>query len=313
MTHDHDPAADSPMRRPAKTLGQLAPHALVFAAFAAGLLSALYAIYRLMARTTDADGASSLHLADLFMKAGLLAVVLFCVALPLRLLMLHRTMQDFCFAWFGFGATFFGLAMLLVFFLRLGFEVREWFHITPGLVERHNQVLVDKVANADKEHQQLLVFLVGVGDLVDEHLVVALDQPRRDVEPLAHLEAETEEENEQHRQAEEGGPEAEPGEAEVLHRPVQHEQPQRECHTEQDDRQQPRLHEQIGEMQRRGAVGIGRARHQPVDRVQRRQQPGGERGEDQRVRRQLPQRLGGAAHRAVGGGVVVVRHWYTWR
>ncbi len=159
MTNSHTPPADSPMRRPAKTLSQLAPHALVFAAFTAGLLSVLYAVYMLMTRTVDAEGASSLHVADLFMKAGLLAVILFGVVLPLRLLTLHRPMQDFCFAWFGFGATFFGLAMLLVFFLRLGYEVRAWFHITPGLVERHNHVLIDKVANAEKEHQQLLVAL----------------------------------------------------------------------------------------------------------------------------------------------------------
>jgi phosphate transport system permease protein len=159
MIDPPDPANDSPMRRPAKTLGELTPHALVFAAFSAALLSTLYAVCRLMMRTVDSDGVASLQLADLFMKAGLLALILFALAFPLRLLMLHRPMQDLCFAWFGLGATFFGLAMLLIFFLRLGFEVREWFHIAPGMVERHNQTLVDKVANAEKEYKQLLIAL----------------------------------------------------------------------------------------------------------------------------------------------------------
>jgi phosphate transport system permease protein len=83
--------------------------------------------------------------------AGLLATILFMILAPLFLLLSTRPMQDRAFTVCGFAATFFGLAMLVVFFTELGMNVLQWFHETPRLVERQNQMLIDKVGRAKQE------------------------------------------------------------------------------------------------------------------------------------------------------------------
>src|SRR5262245_38944216 len=46
------------------------------------------------------------------------------------------------------GATFFGLAMLVIFFVRLGVDVSRWFRTTPAMVQEQNERLARRVAEA---------------------------------------------------------------------------------------------------------------------------------------------------------------------
>jgi phosphate transport system permease protein len=56
------------------------------------------------------------------------------------------------FAATALGATFFGLAMLVIFFVRLGLDVGRWFRTTPPLVEAQNERFATQVAEVrDRE------------------------------------------------------------------------------------------------------------------------------------------------------------------
>jgi phosphate transport system permease protein len=52
------------------------------------------------------------------------------------------------FAVFAFGVTFLGLAILVIFFVRLGLDVHAWFRTMPGLVQERNAELAASVARA---------------------------------------------------------------------------------------------------------------------------------------------------------------------
>ncbi len=83
--------------------------------------------------------------------AGLLAVVLFLALAPSLFLLSTRPMQDFAFTAVGFVATFFGLAMLVVFFFQLGLDVVDWFHQMPRLIELENRRLLEAPKNFEKD------------------------------------------------------------------------------------------------------------------------------------------------------------------
>jgi nitrate reductase gamma subunit len=86
------------------------------------------------------------------------------------LLLRSRTLQDRTFRCTGFVATFFGLAILIVFFWGLLSDVAKWFHYVPRLVAIKNEqtlkkreelkhvaiIRTAKKAELDKEYQQAL-------------------------------------------------------------------------------------------------------------------------------------------------------------
>src|SRR5260370_38567217 len=81
---------------------------------------------------------------------GLLATILFIVLAPALVLLGTRPMQDRAFTGLGFVATFFGLAMLVVFFFQLSLGVLVWFREMPRLIEEKNAKLLEAPKNLEK-------------------------------------------------------------------------------------------------------------------------------------------------------------------
>src|SRR5262245_23399347 len=86
-------------------------------------------------------------------------ILLFVVLSGVRLFVISRLFADRAFTVLGVLATFFGLAMLLVFFTQLGFEAYDWFTITPQLVEKQNRFLQERVANVEADIKKELAEL----------------------------------------------------------------------------------------------------------------------------------------------------------
>jgi phosphate transport system permease protein len=82
---------------------------------------------------------------------GLVGVAIFLLLTPTLLLLSTRPMQDLAFTMTGLLATFFGLAMLIVFFCNLAMDVREWFRQVPALIERENKRLLEAPLNFEKD------------------------------------------------------------------------------------------------------------------------------------------------------------------
>src|SRR5262249_22610344 len=61
----------------------------------------------------------------------------------------RRQWWDRGFRLVGLAATFFGLAILLVFLVNIAVDVAAWFRTMPQLIERHNNELQDRAARAD--------------------------------------------------------------------------------------------------------------------------------------------------------------------
>lgn len=96
---------------------------------------------------------------DVWMLIGRL-IACFAIALPIllagRLWWTSRIIQERSFAWFGFCATFFGLAVLVVFFLQLTVQTWAWFRTMPVLIEQENQQLLGQVdAKLEEEKSKL--------------------------------------------------------------------------------------------------------------------------------------------------------------
>lgn len=75
--------------------------------------------------------------------------LLFAVLVVARVLRYSRPLADRAFAWVGFAATFFGLAVLVVFFVQLLSEAKAWFEHMPELVERYNARLKQGAAESE--------------------------------------------------------------------------------------------------------------------------------------------------------------------
>jgi phosphate transport system permease protein len=122
------------------------------------------AVYGLGAFISTASAGPGLDVVTISRRAGVAAVVVFALAWPLRLLYLSRPLLDRSFAVLGILATCFGLAMLCVFFARLGMDAAEWFEIMPGLIEQRNEelreqhkaLIVNGLKGLDKELQSAL-------------------------------------------------------------------------------------------------------------------------------------------------------------
>jgi phosphate ABC transporter permease subunit PstA len=126
------PSPHTPLRHRELTLGQAAAKAVGGAFAGAAILSALYALVSLIA---GANGG----VAAVISRAGTVFIILLLLLFLGRLVWLSRSLQDRAFTWVGFFATFFGLAMLLIFFVQLGVEVYAYFEVTPALIEQANQ------------------------------------------------------------------------------------------------------------------------------------------------------------------------------
>jgi phosphate transport system permease protein len=68
------------------------------------------------------------------------------VLLPLAF-NVSRPLTTRAFATFAFAATYFGLAMLVVFFTSIAVKVSDWFRAMPALVEKENRKLREKAEN----------------------------------------------------------------------------------------------------------------------------------------------------------------------
>lgn len=93
--------------------------------------------------------AGGIGLVGLVSGAAIAALVVFGVLFLVRLLWLSRTLQDRTFTWFGFFATFFGLGMLVVFFVQLGVEAVAWFRVSPRLIDYQNFLYHERVREAE--------------------------------------------------------------------------------------------------------------------------------------------------------------------
>jgi phosphate transport system permease protein len=134
----------------APTAGEIISGSLTRALVLGLVVALLYAGWRILVAATTGPTAELGGLAYDFAVVGALATGLF---VPLCLLFSTRRLADRSFTAFGLLATFFGLAMLVVFFVRLGTEVRHWFAYTPQLVEARNaelRELGERAANAKK-------------------------------------------------------------------------------------------------------------------------------------------------------------------
>lgn len=96
------------------------------------------------AKPEDQVGASAL-----LSWGAQLAALLWVVGFLCALIASSRPVMDVVFTGAGFCATFFGLAMLVIFFYQLGVEVTHWFQQTPALVQKSNEFLISQVANVD--------------------------------------------------------------------------------------------------------------------------------------------------------------------
>jgi phosphate transport system permease protein len=139
--------SSNPMHAPRPSIGALMGQAARGAFFTALAVSLAYVFVHLLLRILHGEG---LVLRQMITHAGLWGGVSFVALFAVRLLCLSRSLADRAFTWTGFLATFFGLAMLLVFFGRLGSEVYQWLVHTPVLVEQQNRKLADDLRDIEK-------------------------------------------------------------------------------------------------------------------------------------------------------------------
>ena len=170
------PAA-SPLRVPAPALGRAVPPALL-TGFAVALLGSL--LYVLAALAWPADDRRPLP--GLLAGAARLAAVLFVGGFVVGLVRRHRPLQDRAFTLVGFLATFFGLAMLLVFFWRLGVEVNHYFTLVPGMVERQNRDLKERVDRAEQIYKEEMAKVRA--ELDAELANAATDEEKKEIKAL---------------------------------------------------------------------------------------------------------------------------------
>ncbi len=140
-------SSTSPMRRPAPTIGQLLPSAVRSTAMHGIWLLGAWYLFRIGWNVfSEKSPFDRLFTPGAFVWAGIVLVVLFLA----NLIRMHRPTQDRLFTFVGFAATFFALAMVVVFFVELTRQAGEWFQMTPGLIQTRNQELVNHVENAAK-------------------------------------------------------------------------------------------------------------------------------------------------------------------
>ncbi len=99
-------------------------------------------------------GPVELDLPALLLGALRWLVLLFLVFFLGRVLSLSRPLQDRAFTCVGFAATFFGLAMLVVFFVQLMLESAAWIQTSPTLIQRENRRLESFLGDPEELRRQ---------------------------------------------------------------------------------------------------------------------------------------------------------------
>jgi len=125
--------------------GLIAP-SLRWGAMAAAVVVGIVVVLVALTRLANGHAVNSGHLA---VWAVGWAAVAFLIFSGVRLFVISRLFADSAFTVLGVLATFFGLAMLLVFFAQLGREAYDWFTITPQLVKNNNAFLKERVDSAE--------------------------------------------------------------------------------------------------------------------------------------------------------------------
>jgi len=82
--------------------------------------------------------------------AAALNAVLFPIGAVIGMMRFSRVFADKAFIGLGKFATFFGLAMLVLFFSQMAFDTGEYFHYTPKLIKERNEWLEQRVQEQEK-------------------------------------------------------------------------------------------------------------------------------------------------------------------
>lgn len=127
---------ESPLRAPPRTLGQILSGAVVTGVKGGVFLSLLLI---LLVGSIGLSSGGSPQFQNLAALAGWTLLVGFVLFFLIGVLKRSRPLQEGAFTATGFAATFFGLAMLVVFFSGLIADVGRWFYYMPILVERKNE------------------------------------------------------------------------------------------------------------------------------------------------------------------------------
>lgn len=174
-----DPSARPP-RAKAPTLAQLFPAALSLAlrcGLGAGVLRALI---DLTGAALDPGRLAALTATGVLARAGFWAALIYLLVQGGALVWRHRALQDRAFTCTGLLSTFFGLAMLLVFFAQLGREAALYFQIAPALIERQNEQLV-RAAEGSERYAAAAMAQVRQ-DLADELAGAATARAKQQIE-----------------------------------------------------------------------------------------------------------------------------------
>lgn len=138
------------MRPETQPAGMLALRSLAWAAAVSAFIAAGAVVIAILASLDQFDLPRALLTG---MRFGILAYVPLFLG---RLFCMSRNLADRAFAWIGFLATFFGLGILLVFFMQLGLEAVAWFKVSPNLIAEKNEELKETAKRyIDGEKAQL--------------------------------------------------------------------------------------------------------------------------------------------------------------
>lgn len=108
--------------------------------------------------------------------AGGLNAVLFPVGVLFGMMRYSRAFADKAFVGLGMFATFFGLAMLVVFFSQMTWDAGKYFRYSPEMIARHNEELKNRVVEQEKI---ILAELAKVNAEMEQEMKNAADDKER--------------------------------------------------------------------------------------------------------------------------------------
>ncbi len=117
-------------------------------AFALGLV--LFFVGSIVYASSAGIPMSELNFLTILVRSALLAGVPAIVVLASRMMWLSRSVLAKTFSIFALAATFFGLAMLVIFLVKLSLDARNWFREVPPLLEARNQDLLRRIGSVEE-------------------------------------------------------------------------------------------------------------------------------------------------------------------